>query len=32
LKLYDVGPLTVRVTVTVWVIEGDVHVPVTTME
>ena len=31
LKLYDAGPLTVRVTVTVWVMEGDVHVPVTTI-
>jgi len=32
LKLYDAGPLTVRVTVTVWVMEGDAHVPVTTIE
>lgn len=32
LKLYDAAPLTVRVTATVWVMEGDAHVPVTTME
>jgi len=32
LKLYDVGTVTVRVTVTVCVIAGDAHVPVTTIE